>query len=295
MKKVVIAGAGPAGLTCAIYLARAGYDVDVFTDEINSLGSLQNAKEINNYPGFPDGIGGLDLQMKMVEQAEKNGVKFHEAGITKVITDMKTAVDSYGKEHKYDEYVEAIGLKHKEYECKGIENIPVHYCAVCDADLCVGQDVAIIGGGDTAVSSALYLCDKAKSVNMVVRKSNVRITNQKAFEELRKKPNFHLWTNTTLEKVSLDDKGKPLLHLEVKHPLGPVVLTIIPPIHVPEVETKFVQTDHLFVCIGFTVNEIKHVGEGEIWKCGDNTERHHQVAVAVGSGANVALDIIAKS
>ena len=295
MKKIVIAGAGPAGLTCAIYLARAGYDVDVFTDEINSLGSLQNAKEINNYPGFPDGIGGLDLQMKMVEQAEKNGVNFHEAGIVMVNTDSKFVIDSYGNQYKYDEYVEAIGLRHKEYNCNGIENIPVHYCAVCDADLCIGQKVFVIGGGDTAVSSALYLCDKAESVDMVVRKSNVRITNKKAFDELRSKLNFHIWENTTLEKVSLDGEGKPLLHLEVKHPLGPVVLTVIPPIHVPEVETKVVRADHLFVCIGFTVNEIRHVGEGEIWKCGDNTERHKQVAVAVGSGANVALDIIEKN
>lgn len=295
MKKVVIAGAGPAGLTCAIYLARAGYDVDVFTDEINSLGSLQNAKEINNYPGFPDGIGGLDLQMKMVEQAEKNGVKFHEAGITKVITDTKTAVDSYGKEHKYDEYVEAIGLKHKEYECKGIENIPVHYCAVCDADLCVGQDIAIIGGGDTAVSSALYLCDKAKSVTMLVRKPNCRITNQTAFKELQKKGNFKLMYTSELREVTVDKDGKPVLHIEDTSKSQTVVLTSYPPQYKTEpYMIELPDVTHLFVCIGFSINNIAHYGEEGIWKCGDNVERHKQVAVAVGSGANVALDIIEK-
>ena len=295
MKKVVIAGAGPAGLTCAIYLARAGYDVEVFTDEINTLGSLQNAKEINNYPGFPDGIGGLDLQMKMVEQAEKNGVKFHEAGITKVITDTKTAVDSYGKEHKYDEYVEAIGLKHKEYECNGIENIPVHYCAVCDADLCVGQNVVVIGGGDTAVSSALYLCDKAKSVTMLVRKPNCKITNRTAFEELKKRDNFQLMYTTELREVTVGEDGKPVLHVEDTSRSQTFVLTTYPPQYKTEpYMIEIPDVTHLFVCIGFSVNNIAHYGEEGIWKCGDNVERHKQVAVAVGSGANVALDIIEK-
>ena len=296
MKKVVIAGAGPAGLTCAIYLARAGYEVEVFTDELNSMGSLQNAKEVNNYPGFPDGIGGLDLQMKMREQAEKNGVLFHEEGIAKVFTETKTVMDSEGKEHKYDEYVEAIGLKHKKYECKGIENIPVHYCAICDADLCIGQKVAVIGGGDTAVSSALYLCDKAESVTMLVRKPNCRITNQTAFDELRKRGNFRVMYTTELREVTLDGNGKPVLHLEDTSKSQTVVLTSYPPQYKTEpYMIKLPDVTHLFVCIGSSVNQIAHYGEEGIWKCGDNTERHKQVAVAVGSGANVALDIIAKS
>jgi thioredoxin reductase (NADPH) len=286
MKKALIAGAGPAGLTCAIYLARAGWTVDVYSDMLNTISCLAEAGCIENYPGFPDGISGDELLGLFTSHAEKNGVSIHEEGIVKVLTDERKAVDMLGNEHEYDEYVEAVGLKRKEYTCPGIENVPVHTCAVCDGSL-YGEKargkkthVVVIGGGDTAVSNALYLSGIAGRVTMLVRKPVCRATNVKALKELEQKSNVEIRYETVLHSVTKSNGGNAVCHLQYRNYYSDEMITDV---------------DGIFVCIGYNANAVEHVGEGRVWKCGDCAEQHKQVAVAVGSGAKTALDIIEAS
>ena len=277
-KKAVIAGAGPAGLACATYLAEAGWSVDVFSNEENTESCLAEASIVKNYPGFPNGIEGVELLGLFVEQAQNAGVAIHPEGIASVHSDDKYVIDTNGTMHPYYEYVEAVGCKRREYRCDGLELIPVHYCAICDGGLYGKEDVVVvIGGGDTAISSALYLSNLVKMVVMVVRKPNCRFTNKKAFDELRSKRNVVIEYETQLHHVSSDGEGNPVLHLMHKNQHS---------------DEMMVGAKGLFVCIGCESNVVEHVGNGRIWRCGDCSNDKKQVAIAVGDGARVAMDII---
>ena len=277
-KKAVIAGAGPAGLACATYLAEAGWSVDVFSNEENTESCLAEASIVKNYPGFPNGIEGVELLGLFVEQAQNAGVAIHPEGIASVHSDDKYVIDTNGAMHPYYEYVEAVGCKRREYRCDGLELIPVHYCAICDGGLYGKEDVVVvIGGGDTAISSALYLSNLVKMVVMVVRKPNCRFTNKKAFDELRSKRNVVIEYETQLHHVSSDGEGNPVLHLMHKNQHS---------------DEMMVGAKGLFVCIGCESNVVEHVGNGRIWRCGDCSNDRKQVAIAVGDGARVAMDII---
>ena len=277
-KKAVIAGAGPAGLACATYLAEAGWSVDVFSNEENTESCLAEASIVKNYPGFPNGIEGVELLGLFVEQAQNAGVAIHPEGISSVHSDDKYVIDTNGAMHPYYEYVEAVGCKRREYRCDGLELIPVHYCAICDGGLYGKEDVVVvIGGGDTAISSALYLSNLVKMVVMVVRKPNCRFTNKKAFDELRSKRNVVIEYETQLHHVSSDGEGNPVLHLMHRNQHS---------------DEMIVGAKGLFVCIGCESNVVEHVGNGRIWKCGDCSNDKKQVAIAVGDGARVAMDII---
>ena len=277
-KKAVIAGAGPAGLACATYLAEAGWSVDVFSNEENTESCLAEASIVKNYPGFPNGIEGVELLGLFVEQAQNAGVAIHPEGISSVHSDDKYVIDTNGAMHPYYEYVEAVGCKRREYRCDGLELIPVHYCAVCDGGLYGKEDVVVvIGGGDTAISSALYLSNLVKMVVMVVRKPNCRFTNKKAFDELRSKRNVVIEYETQLHHVSSDGEGNPVLHFMHKNQHS---------------DEMMVGAKGLFVCIGCESNVVEHVGNGRIWRCGDCSNDRKQVAIAVGDGARVAMDII---
>ena len=277
-KKAVIAGAGPAGLACATYLAEAGWSVDVFSNEENTESCLAEASIVKNYPGFPNGIGGVELLGLFVEQAQNAGVAIHPEGISSVHSDDKYVIDTNGAMHPYYEYVEAVGCKRREYRCDGLELIPVHYCAICDGGLYGKEDVVVvIGGGDTAISSALYLSNLVKMVVMVVRKPNCRFTNKKAFDELRSKRNVVIEYETQLHHVSSDGDGNPVLHLMHKNQHS---------------DEMMVGAKGLFVCIGCESNVVEHVGNGRIWRCGDCSNDRKQVAIAVGDGARVAMDIM---
>ena len=277
-KKAVIAGAGPAGLACATYLAEAGWSVDVFSNEENTESCLAEASIVKNYPGFPNGIEGVELLGLFVEQAQNAGVAIHPEGIASVHSDDKYVIDTNGAMHPYYEYVEAVGCKRREYRCDGLELIPVHYCAICDGGLYGKEDVVVvIGGGDTAISSALYLSNLVKMVVMVVRKPNCRFTNKKAFDELRSKRNVVIEYETQLHHVSSDGEGNPVLHLMHKNQHS---------------DEMMVGAKGLFVCIGCESNVVEHVGNGRIWRCRDCSNDRKQVAIAVGDGARVAMDIM---
>ena len=277
-KKAVIAGAGPAGLTCATYLAEAGWSVDVFSNEESTGSCLADASIVRNYPGFPNGIEGMELLGLFVEQAQNAGAVIHPEGIVRVHSDDRRVTDTNGATHPYDEYVEAVGCRRREYRCDGIELIPVHYCAVCDGGLYGKEDVVVvIGGGDTAISSALYLSNLVKMVVMMVRKPNCRFTNRKAFDELCSKDNVIIKYDTQLRCVSSDSEGHPVLHLAHKNQSS---------------DETMAGARGLFICIGCEANVVEHVGKGRIWRCGDCSNDKKQVAVAVGDGAGVAMDII---
>jgi len=177
MYDVVIVGAGCAGLTAGLYAARAELSV-VIIEKVFPGGQIARAHIVENYPGFPDGISGVDLAIAMKEQAEKHGAVIETATVTgydlegdvkKVITEDRvfegrTVILAMGADYR------ELGL-HAEKKFVGSG---VSYCATCDGAFFKGKDVAVIGGGDTAVEDAIYLSKFANKVYVIHRRDELR-------------------------------------------------------------------------------------------------------------------------
>src|SRR5438270_7829789 len=180
MENVIIIGSGPAGYTAALYTARANLEPLVIEGFFWG-GMLQQTTEVENYPGFRDGIMGPELMQTMRDQAERFGAKY--------LTDQATSVELAGEPggvHKVmvgdDVYetrtvVLAMGAEHKKLEIRGEEELSgrgVSYCATCDAAFFKQKDTIIVGGGDSAMEEAIFLAKFARKVLVVHRREEFR-------------------------------------------------------------------------------------------------------------------------
>lgn len=178
MYDLVIIGGGAAGLTAAVYAARAGLDFVVLEQDGWGGGQITSAHSVQNYPGFIQ-ISGADLGEAMKEQAESLGAKI-ELGIVDDIkdnTDYKEIILHSGDTVKAKTVIAATGANPRKLGVSGEQALlgrGVSYCAVCDGAFFAGKDVFVIGGGDTAVEDAIYLSSICKSVTLVHRRDTFR-------------------------------------------------------------------------------------------------------------------------
>ncbi len=184
MYDLIIAGAGTAGLTAGIYAARAGMSA-LIIESLFAGGQIARAHVVENYPGFPEGVSGAELALKFREQAERLGARIENAQITgfelegdekRVLTQdaeysAKTVILAMGANYK------SLGLKSE----KKLVGSGVSYCATCDGAFFKRKDVAVIGGGDTALEDALYLSGFANHIYVVHRRDELRA--QKALQK----------------------------------------------------------------------------------------------------------------
>ncbi|MDR3224289.1 MAG: thioredoxin-disulfide reductase [Holosporales bacterium] len=182
-----IVGAGPAGLTTAIYLARSGMTPLVISGD-KPGGQLVNTDMVENYPGF-ESIRGVDLMMSMLTQAEKLGTKFEYESVDKISLSrgIFESTLSSGKIIKSKTIIIATGAKHRHLFVPGEEvftNKGVSWCATCDGPMYKGKKVAVIGGGNTAAMEALFLSNLASEVLLIHRRDSLRaekVTQEKLF------------------------------------------------------------------------------------------------------------------
>lgn len=178
MHDIAIIGAGPAGLTAALYARRAGYSTIVFEMGVPG-GQAATTEVIDNYPGFPNGVGGSELMMKFYEQALSFGaeIKFEQVDHLELKGEVKTVKTVAGKVYEAKVIVLATGAHPRML---GIENEGklrgrgISYCATCDGFFFKDKDVCVFGGGDTAVDEALYLSKICKSVTVFHRRDELR-------------------------------------------------------------------------------------------------------------------------
>ncbi|MDC7337979.1 thioredoxin-disulfide reductase [Streptomyces lydicus] len=186
VRNVIIIGSGPAGYTAALYTARASLKPLVFEGAVTAGGALMNTTDVENFPGFREGIMGPDLMDNMRAQAERFGAELVPDDVIAVdlSQEIKTVTDSAGTVHRAKSVIVSTGSQHRKLGLPREDELSgrgVSWCATCDGFFFKDQDIAVIGGGDTALEEATFLSRFAKSVTVVHRRDTLRAS--KAMQE----------------------------------------------------------------------------------------------------------------
>ncbi len=294
-KKLIIIGAGPAGYTAAIYASRANLEPLVIAGT-QSGGQLMITTDVDNYPGFPEGIQGPDLMEKFRKQAEKFGAQIMDKDVTSVDFDQRPFVVRVDEEfYTSDSIIIATGANAKwlglESELR-LRGRGVSACATCDAFFFKDKDVYVVGGGDTAMEEALFLTKFAKSVTVVHRRDSLRASKIMQ-EKAQENPRISFIWNAEVSKVIGDD------HVEGLELEDTATGT-----------KRQVRADGLFIAIGHEPSTILFRGKLEtdangyimvkdrtktsingVFAAGDvKDHRYRQAVTAAGSGCEAALD-----
>ncbi|GAA2189341.1 thioredoxin-disulfide reductase [Leucobacter alluvii] len=190
MHQIIIIGSGPAGFTAAIYAARAGLKPVLFASAVGIGGELMNTTEVENFPGFPEGVQGPDLMQKMQEQAERFGTEVIYDDITEVdfSGEMKRVTAGDGSVHEAHTVIYATGSAYRKLGIADEDRLSGHgvsWCATCDGFFFREKTIAVVGGGDSAMEEATFLTRFADKVFVIHRREELKaskIMQQRAFD-----------------------------------------------------------------------------------------------------------------
>ncbi|MGW4049659.1 thioredoxin-disulfide reductase [Streptomyces sp. NPDC004779] len=298
VRNVIIIGSGPAGYTAALYTARASLNPLVFEGAVTAGGALMNTTEVENFPGFRDGIMGPDLMDNMRAQAERFGAELVPDDVVAVdlTGDIKTVTDTAGTVHRAKAVIVTTGSQHRKLGLPNEDTLSgrgVSWCATCDGFFFKDQDIAVVGGGDTAIEEATFLSRFAKSVTIVHRRDTLRASKamqERAFADPKIK---FAWDNEVTE-IHGEQKlsGLTLRNTKTGETSAlPVTGLFIAVGHDPRTELFKGQLDldaegYLKVAAPSTRTNLTGVfGAGDVV---DHTYR--QAITAAGTGCSAALD-----
>lgn len=208
MKDVIIIGAGPAGLTAALYAARAGLSVQVFEKNVCG-GQVAITDEVENYPAIQK-ISGADFSLNIYNQVVDKHVEilFEEVQSVDFSGKAKMVITSSG-EHSARSVIIANGVKRRKLGCRGEDEFygrGVSYCATCDGAFFKGKDVAVVGAGNTALEDALFLANICKSVTLLIRRGKAR-AEKALLDAATAKSNINLCYSTVVNEIGGNDGG----------------------------------------------------------------------------------------
>ncbi|GAQ61701.1 thioredoxin-disulfide reductase [Streptomyces scabiei] len=298
VRNVIIIGSGPAGYTAALYTARASLKPLVFEGAVTAGGALMNTTEVENFPGFRDGIMGPDLMDNMRGQAERFGAELIPDDIVAVDLsgEIKTVTDTGGTVHRAKAVIVTTGSQHRKLGLPNEDALSgrgVSWCATCDGFFFKDQDIAVIGGGDTAMEEATFLSRFAKSVTVVHRRDTLRASKAMQDRAIADPKISFVWDSEVAE-IQGDQKlaGLKLRNLKTGETSElPVTGLFIAIGHDPRTELFKGQLDlddegYLKVASPSTRTNLTGVfGAGDVV---DHTYR--QAITAAGTGCAAALD-----
>jgi len=295
--KCLIIGSGPAGYTAAIYAARANLSPVVYTGT-EPGGQLMLTTEVENFPGYPKGVQGPELMEDLKSQAERYGTEVRYEFISKVdfTGDTHKVVTDSGHEIEANSVIIATGASARwlglESE-KRLMNRGVSACAVCDGFFFRGQEVAIVGGGDTAAEEAIYLSKMCSKVHMLVRRDELRASKYMA-EKVASTANITMHWNTQVAEVlgnDVVDGIKVLNHKTNEETVLPVTGLFVAIGHKPNTDVfkDFLDLDQ----VGYikTIPGTAKTNIEGVFACGDVQDSvYRQAITAAGTGCMAALD-----
>ena len=296
---VIIIGSGPAGYTAAVYTARAGLRPVVLAGSITAGGALMNTTEVENFPGFPEGVMGPDLMARMQEQAEKFGadVRYEDVVDVDLTGDVKT-VTTDDETYTAKTVILALGSEYRKLGISSEEQYSgrgVSYCATCDGFFFKDQHIAVVGGGDSAMEEATFLSRFGSKVTVIHRRDELRasrIMAQRAMDD----PKIEFAWNSEVAEV-LGEPGGKVTGLVLRDTVTG--------------ETRALDATGLFVAIGhlprtgIVAGQVDLDDDGYVkvehpstrtnipgvFACGDVVDHTYRQAItAAGTGCSAALD-----
>ena len=298
IRNVIIIGSGPAGYTAAIYAARAQLAPLIFEGSVTAGGALMNTTEVENFPGFTDGIMGPQLMEQMRGQAERFGAELVTDDVVSVdlTGDIKTVTDGSGNTHQARAVILAMGSAYRELGLENEKRLSGHgvsWCATCDGFFFRDQDIAVIGGGDSAVEEATFLTRFAKSVTLVHRRDSLRASKIMA-ERAENDPKLHFAWNSTVEDVLGDAKVSGLVLKDTVTGASrelPVTGMFVAIGHDPRSELVQGQVDLDAEGYVLVQGRTTATNLSGVFACGDLVDHTYRQAItAAGSGCAAALD-----
>jgi thioredoxin-disulfide reductase/thioredoxin len=297
-RNVIIIGSGPAGYTAAIYAARAGLEPLVIAGSITAGGALMNTTEVENFPGFVEGIQGPELMETLQAQAKRFGaeVLFDDVVEASLEGDIKTVKTGIGKEFSAKSVILAMGSAYRELgldDEKRLSGKGVSWCATCDGFFFRDQEVVVVGGGDSAVEEATFLTRFASKVYLVHRRDELRASKIMADRAAADPKIEFVWNS---EVTGLDGDTK-LAGVHIRNRVTgedsvlPATGLFVAIGHEPrnELVTGVVDTD----AAGYVLVEGRTTATNVrgVFACGDLVDsRYRQAITAAGSGCAAALD-----
>ncbi len=298
IRNVIIIGSGPAGYTAAIYAARAQLNPLVFEGSVTAGGALMNTTEVENFPGFTDGIMGPELMEQMRGQAVRFGAELVTDDVASVdlTGEIKTVVDGSGTTHQAHAVILATGSAYRELGLPSEKRLSGHgvsWCATCDGFFFRGQDIAVVGGGDSAIEEATFLTRFANTVTLVHRRDSLRASK------------------IMQERAFANEKLKFAWNSEVVDVLGDAKVSGVVLRDTVTGETRELAVTGLFVAIGHDPRSELIKGQVDlddegyvlvqgrttatnlpgVFACGDLVDHTYRQAItAAGSGCAAALD-----
>jgi thioredoxin reductase (NADPH) len=296
MDDLIIIGCGPAGMSAGIYAARLGLKTKIFEAKAPG-GAMAIANIIENYPGFLR-ISGQELTEKMLSQVKAAGAEVIMEGVISIIKTNNHFEITTDKKNTYKSkaILIATGGEYKKLGIEGEEKFfgrGVSYCPTCDGPLFKGKNVAVIGGGDTAVQGAIYLSDICKNVYIIHRRNEFR-AEEANVKKLKEKQNIQIF----LQYIPIEIKGdKTVKSIRIQN--------------IESGEIKELAVDGVFVCVGeipltilaqqlgIKINEKGEIDVDEngktsiegVWAAGDVTKGPRQIITACAEGVIAAIDI----
>jgi thioredoxin reductase (NADPH) len=297
VRNVIIIGSGPAGYTAALYAARASLHPLVFEGSVTAGGALMNTTDVENFPGFPDGILGPDLMDVLRKQAERFGAELVADDVVSVdLAANPKVVKTDSGTHLAKTVIIATGSGYRELGVPGEKRLSGHgvsWCATCDGFFFRDHDIAVVGGGDSALEEAMFLTRFGRSVTVIHRRDKLRaskIMQERAFAN----PKITFLWDSEVTEVLGDERVRELRIRNTK--TG---------------EENLLAIGGLFVAIGHDPRSELFTGQlatdgdgyllveqpstrtaiGGVFACGDVVDRTYRQAVtAAGTGCAAALD-----
>ena len=294
---VLIVGSGPAGYTAAIYASRANLN-PILYQGIQPGGQLTITTEVENYPGYPEGIMGPQMMMDFEAQAKRMGADIRWGMVTSIDFTKRPYVATIDEEHtiESDVIIIATGASAKWLGLASEQRLNGHgvsACAVCDGFFFKGKDVAIVGAGDTACEEALYLSKICNKVTMLIRKDTMRASKVMQDRVLKTENIEVLWNTETLEILGEHkvDNMRVLNNKTNQESIIPVQAFFVAIGHQPNSDLfkdVLELDDHGYILTTPGTSKTNMPG---IFACGDVQDKNYRQAVtAAGSGCMAALD-----